>query len=256
LILMLNLDRACRVQLAIQASGQTPRPVSPEVCERTARQYESGDSNRLPGQRPASSANGKACSTEPRAQQLPRLNRPIPVVPAHLTHKGNLAMKRREMIQLGAGGFGLTLAGIPLSCWPRTAKAACSMCWCSPNPGPDAGHGAKRAHPADRRQHLRRPAALRRKAQPQPLLATAGPSKDGLSYTFKLKPGVKWHDGKPFSSADVVFSVDVFLRKTRPAARQPRVPGVVRAVDAQTVEFKLKFPFGPFLGCSRPAPCP
>ena len=49
-ILMLNLDRACRVQLAIQGSGQPVRPVSPEVCERTARQYESGDSNRLPGQ--------------------------------------------------------------------------------------------------------------------------------------------------------------------------------------------------------------
>ena len=49
-ILMLNLDRACRVQLAIQGSGQAVRPVSPEVCERTARQYESGDSNRLPGQ--------------------------------------------------------------------------------------------------------------------------------------------------------------------------------------------------------------
>jgi len=49
-ILMLNLDRACRVQLAIQSSGQAVRPVSPEVCERTARQYESGDSNRLPGQ--------------------------------------------------------------------------------------------------------------------------------------------------------------------------------------------------------------
>ncbi|MDD0814177.1 class II aldolase/adducin family protein [Curvibacter sp. HBC28] len=48
LILMINLDRACRVQLAIQASGQAVRPVSHEVCERTARQYESGDSNRLP----------------------------------------------------------------------------------------------------------------------------------------------------------------------------------------------------------------
>lgn len=49
-ILMLNLDRACKVQLAIQGSGQPIRPVPPEVCERTARQYESGDSNRAPGQ--------------------------------------------------------------------------------------------------------------------------------------------------------------------------------------------------------------
>jgi ribulose-5-phosphate 4-epimerase/fuculose-1-phosphate aldolase len=49
-ILMLNLDRACRVQLAIQASGETVHPVPPEVCEKTARQYESGDSTREPGE--------------------------------------------------------------------------------------------------------------------------------------------------------------------------------------------------------------
>jgi len=49
-ILMHNLERACKVQLAIQASGQPVHPVPPEVCERTARQYESGDSNRERGQ--------------------------------------------------------------------------------------------------------------------------------------------------------------------------------------------------------------
>lgn len=48
-ILMHNLDRACKVQLAIQASGQPIHPVPAEVCERTARQYESGDSSRQPG---------------------------------------------------------------------------------------------------------------------------------------------------------------------------------------------------------------
>lgn len=46
-ILMLNLERACRVQMAIQASGQAIHPVPPEVCELTARQYEGGESNRL-----------------------------------------------------------------------------------------------------------------------------------------------------------------------------------------------------------------
>ena len=49
-ILMLNLDRACRVQTAIQASGEAVYPVSPEVCEKTALQYESGDSTREPGE--------------------------------------------------------------------------------------------------------------------------------------------------------------------------------------------------------------
>ena len=49
-ILMLNLERACRVQMAIQSSGEAIHPVSPEVCELTARQYESGDTTREPGQ--------------------------------------------------------------------------------------------------------------------------------------------------------------------------------------------------------------
>ena len=49
-ILMHNLDRACKVQLAIQPTGQAVHPVPHDVAERTARQYESGDSKRLPGQ--------------------------------------------------------------------------------------------------------------------------------------------------------------------------------------------------------------
>ncbi|MDW3685790.1 class II aldolase/adducin family protein [Cupriavidus sp. CV2] len=48
-ILMHNLERACRVQVAIQSSGQLVNPVPPAICEKTARQYESGDTNRLPG---------------------------------------------------------------------------------------------------------------------------------------------------------------------------------------------------------------
>jgi len=49
-ILMLNLERACRVQMAIQASGQPVYPVPAAVCELTARQYESGDTTRQAGQ--------------------------------------------------------------------------------------------------------------------------------------------------------------------------------------------------------------
>jgi ribulose-5-phosphate 4-epimerase/fuculose-1-phosphate aldolase len=48
-ILMHNLERACRVQLAIQAGGQLEYPVPEAIRERTARQYEAGDSAPLPG---------------------------------------------------------------------------------------------------------------------------------------------------------------------------------------------------------------
>lgn len=40
-----------------------------------------------------------------------------------------------------------------------------------------------------------------------PRLATSWEgSADGLTATFRLREGVKWHDGKPFTSADVAFS--------------------------------------------------
>jgi len=34
-------------------------------------------------------------------------------------------------------------------------------------------------------------------------------SADGLQYTFKLREGVLWHDGEPFTSADVKFSIEL-----------------------------------------------
>lgn len=46
-ILMHNLERACRVQIAIQSTGQAVYPVPEDVRELTASQYESGDTNRL-----------------------------------------------------------------------------------------------------------------------------------------------------------------------------------------------------------------
>ena len=44
--------------------------------------------------------------------------------------------------------------------------------------------------------------------RPQPRLAESWTvSPDGKSITFKLRQGVKWHDGKPFTSADVKLSL-------------------------------------------------
>ena len=71
---------------------------------------------------------------------------------------------------------------------------------------------------------------------------------DARTYTFKLKPGVTWHDGKPFSSADVLFSIE-FLKQTNPRTRGNLTQlEKVEAPDADTVVFTLKQPFGPFLG--------
>jgi peptide/nickel transport system substrate-binding protein len=44
-----------------------------------------------------------------------------------------------------------------------------------------------------------------------PTIENGGVSKDGLRYTFKLRRGVKWHDGQPFTAADVAFTHSVLL---------------------------------------------
>lgn len=86
--------------------------------------------------------------------------------------------------------------------------------------------------------------------QPMPSLAKSWEvSEDGLTYTFHLEEDVKWHDGEDFTSEDVVFSVDEFLRETHARLRQSlEYVESVEAPDDHTVVFTLKEPFGPFLG--------
>jgi peptide/nickel transport system substrate-binding protein len=55
--------------------------------------------------------------------------------------------------------------------------------------------------------------------QPQPLLATEWTvAPDGLRYWFKLREGVKWHDGEDFSAEDVAFSI-LALKENHPRGR-------------------------------------
>jgi peptide/nickel transport system substrate-binding protein len=86
--------------------------------------------------------------------------------------------------------------------------------------------------------------------KPLPSLAKSWTiSPDGLTYTFLLQSGVKWHDGQPFTAADVVFTADKFLREVHPRMRaimNQRVASVT-AIGNDTVVFKLKEPFSPFI---------
>jgi peptide/nickel transport system substrate-binding protein len=77
-------------------------------------------------------------------------------------------------------------------------------------------------------------------------------SSDGLTYTFKIRPGIRFHDGSPLTAADVKATYDkiVFppegvrsIRKNAYAAI-----GGVEAPDAGTVVFKLKHASASLLG--------
>jgi peptide/nickel transport system substrate-binding protein len=39
-----------------------------------------------------------------------------------------------------------------------------------------------------------------------PDIENGGVAADGMSVTWKLKTGVQWHDGRPFTADDVVFN--------------------------------------------------
>ena len=75
-------------------------------------------------------------------------------------------------------------------------------------------------------------------------------SGGGKVVTFSLHKGVKFHDGTPFSSADVKASFDRVLNPKFPSPRcgtmvRPLIERV-EAVDPNTVRFYLKFPAATF----------
>ncbi len=95
--------------------------------------------------------------------------------------------------------------------------------------------------------------------KPQPGLAKSwDASADGLTYTFHLQDNVKWHDGKPFTSEDVVFSLADMLPKTHARARVilNKFVESVQAPDAKTVVVKLKTPFPAFMLMFEPGFAP
>lgn len=91
-------------------------------------------------------------------------------------------------------------------------------------------------------------------------------AKDGLRYTFKLRPNVKFHATEYFTPTraltadDVVFSFERFFKKDHPYHKIgggayhlahgmgfEKLLASVRAVDPHTVEITLNRPFAPFL---------
>src|SRR5215470_11963231 len=71
-------------------------------------------------------------------------------------------------------------------------------------------------------------------------------SSDGLTYTFKIRPGIRFHDSSPLTAADVKATYDKIIAPPE-AARSVRKNAYVAVTgvetpDASTVVFKLKFP--------------
>ena len=77
-----------------------------------------------------------------------------------------------------------------------------------------------------------------------PMLAESWkPNADGSVWTFALRKGVKWQDGKPFTAADVVATMD---RLAGSNLKAYIVEGSTKAIDDNTVEITLNSPDGQF----------
>ncbi|MBG91364.1 MAG: peptide-binding protein [Actinobacteria bacterium] len=84
------------------------------------------------------------------------------------------------------------------------------------------------------------------------LITTYNVSEDHLVYTFSLKPDVKWHDGHPFTSEDVVFTFNKILDPSTNTVRRSNYiinqkPILFEATGPLEVTVSLPQPFSPFL---------
>ncbi|MEU8774838.1 ABC transporter substrate-binding protein [Streptomyces sp. NPDC048606] len=84
----------------------------------------------------------------------------------------------------------------------------------------------------------------------QPALAEALPevSADGRTYTFRLRHGVKFSDGEPFTAKDVEFTYRTILDPKTNNASKTELDAVesVTAQGEDRVVFTLKYPYAPF----------
>jgi peptide/nickel transport system substrate-binding protein len=79
-------------------------------------------------------------------------------------------------------------------------------------------------------------------------------SADGLTYTFKLRPNLKWSDGQPLTADDVIFTYALAYDPKYADVSSPRRGDLSKyiasmtAPDPQTVVIKTTQVFAPFLG--------
>jgi peptide/nickel transport system substrate-binding protein len=72
------------------------------------------------------------------------------------------------------------------------------------------------------------------------------PNEDGSVWTFKLRQGVKWQDGKDFTSADVAATMDRLVEAGQSGLKGVIDKGAVDTSDPNTAVFTLTGPNGNF----------
>jgi peptide/nickel transport system substrate-binding protein len=83
-----------------------------------------------------------------------------------------------------------------------------------------------------------------------PTVANGGVSADGKTWTFKLRPGLKWSDGQPLDARDVDFTWKLWNNPSFGAASTTGynlIKSTTISSDNLSITFHLSQPFAPFL---------
>jgi peptide/nickel transport system substrate-binding protein len=75
----------------------------------------------------------------------------------------------------------------------------------------------------------------------RPGLAERWERVDSLSWRFHLRPGARWHDGRPVLAEDVVFSFDAYRDSTLESGALSYLAGKVRAVAEDSATVRITF---------------
>ncbi len=87
--------------------------------------------------------------------------------------------------------------------------------------------------------------ALDSKLMPKPqMVESYTKSADGLTWTFKLRPGLKFHDGQPVTAKDAVASILRFSKRIPAGVTMMQFTKEIVATGPETFEIRLNKPFG------------
>ncbi len=99
--------------------------------------------------------------------------------------------------------------------------------------------------------------ALNSKFEPKPqMVDTYSMTPDGRTYTFTLRPGLKWSDGTPVLASDCVASLQRWAKRNAMGQHMTEAMEGYEIVDANTFKIKLKAPFGLVLDALAGAEAP